>query len=216
MGLFAKKYASPHMDGLDADTLLARAKGAEDPRDAHAYLLRAEQLSPDDLRVQRELLLRGELHTRDPKAMNFFVIKCYLLHALEHPEQHDEAEQKRMLRELFEHPRLIRCQSLAPDPAAFTREYLQDLCAEYVRLFIAGDTRHTRSVAGITLGGKLPKYLAEPAYDVLYNAFSSPFLSQEEQLLLGGAFYRAYSAYMGGKTEPLDARLGNLLGRLIQ
>lgn len=214
MGLFSKKYAPPALDGLDADTLLARAKSAADPRDAHAYLSRAEQLSPDDLRIQRELLLRGELHTRSAKTLDFSVIKCYLLHALEHPEAHAENDKTRMIRALFDHPRLNRCLALAPDRDAFLREYLEALCAEYVRLFIAGDTGHTRALLGFTVNAKLPKFLAEPAHDVLQNTFSSPYLSEEEQLLLARAFYKAYGAYMEGKTAPLDEKLGNLLGRL--
>lgn len=204
------------MDGMDADTLYARGRSAEDPRDAHAFLLRAEELAPNDLRVQKELLLRGELHKRDSRNISFFVIKCYVLHAFEHPEQHSEEEQQRMAREIFDHERVHKCLAIASDTEAFMKEYLGDLCREYVRLFIAGDTTHTRAVLGIALSAKQPQYLAVPAFDVLSNIFCCPFLAENEQLLLGGAFYRAYHTYMDGRTQPLDERLGNMLGKLIQ
>lgn len=216
MNLFAKKYSPPITDRLSVDTLFAHARGAEDPRDAYAYLQRAQELAPDDLRVQRELLMRGNLHLRDPKNISFFVIKCYILHAFEHPEKHAEEEQKRMIREIFDHPRLQRCLELSPDQDAFLRDYLFDLCAEYMRLFIAGDSSHAHSLLGISLSSRLPSLLAAPAADVVRNIFSSPFLLQEEQQLLGGAFYRAFSAHVNGRTQPLDARLGDLVGKLIR
>lgn len=216
MGLFAKKYTPPRMEGMDVDTLYARGRSAQDPRDAHAFLLRAAEIAPDDLRIQKELLLRGNLHKRDAHNITFHVIKCYLLHAFEHPDQHDAAERKRMARELFDHEQLFRCLEIAPDREAFLKEYLQDLCAEYVRLFIAGDTTHTRAVLGITLSSKQPAYLAIPAFDVINNIFLCPCYSEDEKLLLSGAFYRAYHAFMEGRTEPLDEKLGNMLGKLIQ
>lgn len=216
MGLFAKKYAPPRMEGMDMDTLYARGRSAQDPRDAHAFLSRAAEIAPSDLRIQKELLLRGDLHKRDPQRISFHVIKCYLLHTFEHPEQHEENEQKRMAREIFDHEQLERCLHLAPDREQFMKEYLEELCAEYVRLFIAGDTTHTRAVLGVTLTSKQPAYLAEPAFDVIDNILSFPHYSQEEKTLLAGAFYRAYRTFMEGRTEPLDEKLGNALGRLIR
>lgn len=216
MGLFGKKYAPPAVDGLSVDTLFARARGAEDPRDAHAYLAQAEVLAPNDLRIQKELLLRGDLHLRDPKRINFFVIKCYILHAFEHPEKHAEDEQKRMIREVFDHPRLKRCLELADAPEAFLQEYLDALCTEYMQLFIAGDSSHTRNILGINLGNRLPSLLAVPTADVLRNIYACRLLSPDEQRLLGRAFYRAFSAHVNGQTQPLDALLGDLVGQLIQ
>ncbi len=216
MGLFAKKYTPPCMDGMDVDTLYARGRSAQDPRDAHAFLARAAEIAPDDLRVQKELLLLGRLHERNSQHITFHVIKCYLLHAFEHPEKHDKNEQQRMARELFDHEQVSRCLAIAPDKEAFLKEYLEDLCAEYVRLFIAGDTTHTRAILGITIGAKQPVYLAIPAFDVIDNILKSQFLSEDEKTLLAGAFYRTYRAHMDGRTEPLDEKLGHQLGRLIR
>lgn len=46
MGFFSRQYQPPKTDGMDAATLLMRARAAGDPRDAHAYLTRAEALAP--------------------------------------------------------------------------------------------------------------------------------------------------------------------------
>ena len=58
--------------------------------------------------------------------------------------------------------------------------------------------------------------MAVPAYDVLHNIFLSPDLTQTEQRQLAGAFYRAYRTQMNGRTQPLDERLGDTLGRLLE
>lgn len=216
MGFFSRQYQPPKTDGMDAATLLMHARAASDPRDAHAYLMRAEALAPDDLRVQRELLMRGNLHLRDPRNVSFHVIKSYLLHAFEHPEQHDEAEQRRMAREIFDEPRLHRCLQLSEQPDAFMQSYLQELCADYVRIFILPDASHSRGFLGFTMPGTQAASMAVPAFDVLQNIFLSPDLSQAEQHQLAGAFYRAYRAQMNGRTQPLDERLGDTLGRLLE
>ena len=153
--------------------------------------------------------MRGNLHLRDPRHVSFHVIKSYLLHAFEHPEQHDEAEQRRMAREIFDEPRLHRCLQLSDQPDAFLQSYLQELCADYVRIFILPDASHCRSFLGFTMPGTQAASMAVPAYDVLHNIFLSPDLTQTEQRQLAGAFYRAYRTQMNGHTQPLDERLGN-------
>ena len=72
-----------------------------------------------------------------------------------------------------------------------------------------------RAMLGIIISSKQPLFLSIPAFDVLNNIFQCPFLSENEQLLLGRAFYRAYHAHMEGRTQPLDEKLGNMLGKLI-
>ena len=216
MGLFRKPYQPPVTEGLSAEVLLARARGASDPRDAYAYLMCAEKLAPDSLAIQRELLMRGELHQRDPRHISFFVIKCYILHAFEHPEKHEEQERRRMIREIFDHPRLLRCLALAEDQAAFMQDYLQELSREYMRIFVMPDATHRPSVLGITITARLPAVMAIPGGDILRNILTSPDLTTEEQTMLGKAFYHAYSACLNGAVQPLDANLGDLLVRLLQ
>ena len=64
----------------------ARSQGVRDPVYAHARLKRAEILAPDSLEVQKALLLLGCLHERQRRPADYSLIKCYLLHAFEHPE----------------------------------------------------------------------------------------------------------------------------------
>lgn len=205
--LFRKSKALS-LDGLGVEALLYEADTRQDPVIAHQALMLAESLEPDNLEVQRRLLLLGRLHERNPRQPDYSVIKCYLLHAFEHPEEHTEAQQKQMARELFDDPRLLRCLQLAQDQAAFLREYLEELSREYLRVFVAADSRHVPRVFGVSFRGSLQKYLAQPARDILCNLLSSPFLSAQEAGLAARAFYRAFFEYAHGDVRGLDQMLG--------
>lgn len=216
MALFSKPKKAPVLDGLNVDTMLARAKDQSDPVAKYAYLSRAAQLAPADIRAQRALLMHGRLHERNPKHLDYSVIKCYLFHAFEHPADHSADKQKAMARELFDEPQLLKCLSLAEDKDKFMKDYLQEISAGYIQLFIAGDSRHSPGIMGIVISSKLPKYLAGPARDVIVNILSSPYLDSAERLLLAAAFYRAFTAFVGGSVETLDERLGGEIVMKLQ
>lgn len=208
MPWFQKKTKPVLDDKLTLEQLLHEAKVSRDPVYAHLCLERAEVMAPGSLKVQRALLMHGRLHERDARAADYSVIKCYLLHAFEHPEQHSEAEQQRMARELFDHRYVKACTELSESPEAFLSDYLEELSAEYIRLFIAGDSSHTPSLFGIGPRQQLHRYLAKPSADVIRNMLCSPFLEKEEQLMLARAFYRAFLKQMQGQSQELDRLLG--------
>lgn len=196
-------------------SLLARARDAQDPARRYALLLEAEQLAPDDLEVQRALLLHGRLHERDGRRLDFSVIQCYLFHVFEHPEQHDEAAQERSARALLEEPRLLRCLTLAPDPKAFLNDYLTELAGEYVRIFILPDRTHAPWAFGLALPNRRGRYMARPAADVIRNLFSCPWYTMAQQRLTARAFYQAYYRAMDGDVQALDELLGGDLCRKL-
>ncbi|NLD34074.1 MAG: hypothetical protein GX653_04110 [Clostridiales bacterium] len=208
MPWFQKKAPPQPPDSMSAMDLVHEAKVTEDPVYAYACLKRAEILAPDSLDVQRALLLLGRLHERDRRPADYALIKCYLLHAFEHPEKHTEEELERMARELFDDKRLQTCLSLAPDAEAFLEGYLGDLSAEYMRVFVAGESSHAPRVFGMSLKNQMPSYLARPAADIIRNAMSSAYLSAQEQRLVARAFYKAFYRQMNGDTKALDKLLG--------
>ena len=205
--MWKRKKTQPPLPN-DAQLLFGMAKAEKDPARKHEILSRAARLAPDDLPIQREILMLGELYRRDGKRPNMRLIKFYLFHAFEQPETHSEAEQKEMARELFDAPQLRLCLSLARDPDAFFNEYLQDLAASYIDVFIAGSARHNPSFFGIPLSRRVETYWAMPAADIIRNLFLSPFLSQEEARRAAVAFYKAFSRAVRGQTAALDENLG--------
>ena len=204
--MFFKK--SPPMPD-NAPALLEIAQAEKDPKKRCAYLTRARELAPDDLAVRRALLMHGRLHEVLKNGIDYSGIKCWLLHAFEHPEKHGEEEKKRMAREIFDSPDLAACLALVKeeDTREFMRRYLFDLCLDYARIFIAGDHSHMPSIMGIAPKGKAPDYLARPAADVILNIFSCDCLSKQERALLSKQFYAAYALSVGGQVEPLAALL---------
>ena len=195
--------------------LLSLAADEEDPVRREKLLLQAEEMSPQDLDVQKALLLLGDLPRRNPKKVDFSVIKCYLLHAFEHPEQHGEDEQRRMTRELFDHPRVHRCLALAENQQAFMQDYLSSLCREYLHVFIEGQREHTGGWLGFQWIGRRVKALALPCADMVRNMLLSPFMSEEECRLLLGVFYRECLSFLGD-ARALDSLLGDGICRQIR
>jgi hypothetical protein len=213
--LFSKKKVNEIKDSMTLSDLLHEAKVTDDPVFAYACLKRAEIMAPDSLDVQRALLMHGRLHERGRVAGDYRVIKCYLLHCFEHPEKHSEQEQEQMAREIFDSPHLKNCLALSPQPEAFMKDYLTELCAEYMHIFIAGDTSHAPAIFGLATKGMLHRYLAKPSNDLLRNVLSSPWLSEEEQLLLARSFYQAFHRQMEGQTKELDKLLGAEICRTL-
>lgn len=198
------------------ETYLALARQEKDPLKKQVLLAQAERIAPEDLAIQKELLLLGDLYKRDGKNPDPRLIKCYLFHIFEHPECHAEEEQEKMAREIFHHPRLQRCLSLAPVPQEFLKDYLLSLSDAYIDIFIRNERSHVPALFGFVPPKRLIRFLSLPAADVIRNIFLCPFLTQEEQALLAGSFYRAFYQYVNGQTEKLDETLGEEIRALIQ
>lgn len=208
MSLFSKKKPAPDLSRMNLDQLLFVADTHEDPVVMHQALRQAEALDPENLQVQKKLLLLGRLHERNPKKPDMSVIKCHLLHAFEHPEKFKEEQLRQMARQLVDEDRLQKAMQMAPDGQLFLEDYLLELSREYLRIFLASDNSHIPRVFGISFKGSRARYLAPPARDIINNVFASPFLDQQEARLVARAFYRAYFEFNQGESKQLDALLG--------
>ncbi len=208
--------ASAHASGQAALTnpvdtagaLLQKSQEEGDPKKRYALLLEAEKANPDNLNVQKALLLHGRWHERDRRKLDFSVIKCYLLHAFEEPKAHTAIQREQMVDELFHEERLGRAMSIAPDPRSFLQEYLTALSQEYIRLFLKGSSKHMRPVFGFAPAGKPSKLLAAPAAGMIRSMLGDPLLTDEEQETLARAFYEGFDLECEGETGHLDAALG--------
>ncbi|MDD3335195.1 MAG: zinc ribbon domain-containing protein [Eubacteriales bacterium] len=187
--------------------LLAAAMKTTDPVRKHELLLAARKEYPDCLSVEKELLHLGRLYQRDARAPRFDVIKCYLIQFYLTPKEFSADQRNAMRQELFEDEQLKRCQSLAPDAEGFTRDYLIRLSEEFIQLFLESSNYYMRSFFGITNRKGAPKYLADPAAQILINMRGDQGLSKERQALLSHAFYTAFSNRMNGEIAPLDEEL---------
>lgn len=190
-----------------ARSLLQKAREAQDPRKKHDLLTQADKEYPDCLEIAQELLFLGRLYERSPRKLDYSVIKCYLFQPYLTPDEFTGESRAAMRNELFEHPQLKRCQDLAADAGLFTRQYLERLADEYIRLFLRGSNRYMQSFFGISLDSRAPKLLARPAAVILRNIRKDTELDAERRETLYNAFYSGFARQMGGETKWLDDAL---------
>ena len=198
---------------MDGEALLRQAREEKNPEKKYALLKKAEQQGAEGLALEMEWLLLGDPSSYppgDPRRL-----PCHPLHSLQHPDRYPEEEQQQMACSLFRHPRLEKCLALSPDPNSFLRDYLFCLSEQYITVFLQGD----RSQIPLTLWAFMPRRaarrLALAMGDVIRNIFLCPFLTEDEQSLLAGCFYRACHGHLNGRTEHLDAALGAEICALI-
>lgn len=191
----------------DIQRILAQADKLTDPVKKHRLLAEAEQTHPDSLEIAETLLFLGRLHERDPKRLDYSVIKCYLWHMYLTPEQFSEEQKTSIRTELFHHPQLQKCMALAPDADAYLRRYLQKLASEFVHLFLKGSSHYTRSFFGFRLDGRMARVLAEPAADVLCRIREDEELTPPQRAVAYDAFYRAFLSETGGEAKWLNELL---------
>lgn len=185
--------------------LAAQAEKTTDPFKRYDLLCRALAQYPDSLVLNRALLFQGKRREPDKRTIDFSVIKCYLLHPFEEPEAYPEAERKACYEELFASPQLQKCMALSPDGETFYQEYLRDLCAQYVEIFLKGSSRHMVSMFGIPLG-RAEKSLSIPASHMIHAMQAEALLTPRQREDLISAFRLGYEKVLGS-TACLDALL---------
>jgi len=191
----------------EGQALLSRAVETSDPKKKHDLLLQARELCPNCLDVEEALLFLGRLYERNPRKVDFSVIKCYLWHMYLTPDEFTPEKRQEMRDELFHDPQLERCLALAPDAALFLRQYLEKLAAEFVNLFLKGSNRYTNAIFGIRLDSRMEKVLAPHVAGMLQAIQNDARLEDDQRDLLYYALYRAFLSETGGNPDWLNAQL---------
>lgn len=177
----------------EAVELVRRSARLTKPKERKALLDEAVRLCPDSLEVNRAVLLFGRLGEADQGGFDFHRIKSYLLHAFEEPEK--EPGRDAMIEELIADGQLKRCLELAPDRNAFLCDYCAEMCREYVRVFLKGDTEKCGRVFGIRIG-RLSKLLSRPAAKMFVN-IEKAGLPEPFDTMLPDALKTAYELDVG-------------------
>lgn len=190
-----------------AKEALAAADKTDDPVKKYKLLTAASEAYPGCLTIEREILHLGKLHLRDARRPTYDVIKCYLLQAYLSPAQLSAEKRSAMRFELFEDEQLKRCQALASDPNAFTRNYLERLSTEFIHLFLEGSNQYMHRIFGFSVAKNSAKLLAAPAAAMLKQMELDQGLTPEQRDMLMSAFYRAFARQMDNQTEFLRETL---------
>ncbi|MDO5022552.1 MAG: hypothetical protein Q4E07_04355 [Eubacteriales bacterium] len=216
MPIFGKKNIKEVPMDADVNALLDIARKEADPAFRHKLLMRARDINPDDLAVQKAILMLGKLHEKSDKGVDFTKIKCYMLHVFEHPEKHTEEDIRSSAEELFHDPQLMLCLRLANDSRDFLEKYLTEIFGDYIRIFLAGDSSNVPSLFGIRPKHSVGRYLAKPMADIISNMMSCPYFTKEQQKLTSGLFYRCSFRFLGGEVKWLDEQLGTEVLRHLE
>ena len=191
----------------EAQKLLDKAQKTNDPKKKFKLLTQAMEQHPDCLPVAEALLMLGRLPQRDPRTLDFSVIKCHLWHVFLTPQDFSAEKQQQMRTEFFDCPDLDRCLRIAPDRDVFLRRYLQTLARDFVQLFLRGSNHYMHSFFGFKLDSRAARTLADPAAVILGRIHADDAFTAEQRALLYDAFYRGFSQDMGGDTQWLDQKL---------
>ena len=176
--------------------------------DRKKILLQGLNACPDSREIKWELMFIGE---EEPKkrsfALDFSIIKCFILEIYRSPGSFSEEKRDRMRAGLLDDPQLRDTCALFDDPAQKQREYIQRLCREYVEIFLEGNNQLMGNWFGIRLERNREKKLAVPVAEVIKRIKKDEKLSPEQREQLVQAMAQAYAGKCGGKTEHLDELL---------
>ena len=171
-------------------------------------LLQGLNACPDSREIKWELLFVGEEEPKKrPFALDFSIIKCYILEIYRSPGDFSEDRRNKMRARLFDDPQLLETCALFDDPAQKQREYIQRLCREYTEIFLEGNNQVMGNWFGIRLDRNKEKKLAMPVADMIKRMRKDEKLSPEQRELLVQAMVQAYAGKTGGKMEYLDSLL---------
>ncbi len=214
--LFGKRAPEPPLPE-DPDALVALSDTlVNDPWRRRQAVEKAVSAAPDSLKAQYALLMLGQLGTGRKDRADFSQIKSYILTPLERPGDFDGAEARRLIREIFDHPLLLKCLSMAEDPDRFLRSYLKDLANEYAELFIAGSSAHSGAALGFSTPASRLKGISAPLANMISGAASCPYLGAEERRLLTAALDGAARRLTGGDMKLVYGALEPDLARRLR
>lgn len=192
----------PEDDAVQA--LLKQAAAQSDPVKRHDLLIRAQEQYPRSLAIAEELLLLGRLYQRNPRKLDFSVIKSWLLNLYLEPRTFTPEQQAAMRSELFHHPDLDRCLGLCGDQNAFLIRYLTRLSNQFIELFLKGNSQYMHRYFGFGLESRAAKYLAEPSARMLAAISADTELTDCQRALLKNAFFNAFRQQLGEDTQWLQ------------
>lgn len=179
------------------------------PKKKYKLILAALEKDPNDFGANRALLYHGRLHvdciTR--RGIDYSVIKCYLFNIFESPEKYTDAELDAKYAELLEGEQLKKVLSLCGDADVFFRDYIRCLAAQYVDLFIRGESRNSTVMFGFRRSlDSTAKLCAEPVREMLRTIAQSARLDgrEETRALLAASVQAGYDALFPGRSGYLE------------
>ena len=182
----------------------------QNPKKKYKMILAALEENPDDFGANRALLYHGRLHeglTKRGGAIDYSIVKCFLFNIFAKPQDYSEKELDERYAELLEGAQLKKVLSLCGDSDAFFRDYIRVLGAQYVELFIRGESRNSTYAFGFRRSAdSAAKMCAADVNAMLRTIAESSRLDGREEMraLLTEAVRAGYDALFPGKSAYLE------------
>ena len=207
----AKLAAEPAAEirNEEAEKWVRKALNVTSYPERREILLKGLEACPDSREIQWELLFVGEEAPKKGWAIDFSIIKSWVLEIYRDPKAFSETKRDQMRTQLFDAPRLTGTLQMFEDPAAKQQEYLRRLCTEYVELFLEGSNLVMGNIFGFRIERNKEKKLAVPVAEMIGRIRTDEKLLPEQREQLWKALYQAYGARTGGKMEYLDEVLSD-------
>lgn len=183
----------------------------QNPKKKYKLILAELEKNPDDFGANRALLYHGRLHENVMKrggSLDYSIIKCYLFNIFESPERYTEAELDERYAELLEGEQLQKVLSLCGDADVFFRDYIRTLSAQYIELFIRGESRNSTYAFGFRRSlDSTARLCSEGVNKMLRTIAGSARLNGREEIraLLLSAVREGYNALFPGKSAYLES-----------
>ena len=202
----AENPAEPHDE--EAEKWIRKALAVTSFPERKRILLQGLNACPDSREIKWELLFVGEEEQKKRSfALDFSIIKCYILEIYRSPGEFSEEKRNRMRSLLFDDPQLRETCELFDNPEQKQLEYIQRLCREYLEIFLEGNNQVMGNWFGIRLERNREKKLAVPVAEMIRRIKKDEKLSPEQREQLVQAMVQAYAAKAGGNMEYLDSLL---------
>ena len=159
---------------------------------------------PGSLEIGWEMLFIGEQGPKRGRALDFSVIKCWVLEIYRKPGEFSEEKRNSMRAQLFDAPELREFLNRFDNPEQKQQEYLLRLCREYIGIFLEGDSQVMGRLFGFSLDRNKEKRLAEPVKQMIARMKADEKLSPDQREQLAKAMRTAYISRANGNEQYLD------------
>lgn len=198
---------SPELRNEEAEKWVRKAQEVASYPERKKILERGLKACPDSREIAWELLFIGEPQSKKKWAVDFSVIKSWILEIYWKPKDFSEVKKAELRAQLFDAPELKACFDRFENPEEKQKEYLLRLCREYVELFLEGSNQVMGNIFGFQLERNKEKKVAVPVAEMIGRIRTDEKLLPEQREQLWKALYQGYTAWANGKTEYLDEQL---------
>ena len=115
---------APETVNEEAEKWIRKARAINSYPEKKKILLKGLEACPGDRDIEWELLYIGEEGPKKGWALDFSIIKCWVLELYRKPGEFSEEKRNSMRSQLFEAPQLVSCLQKFEDPKQKQQEYL--------------------------------------------------------------------------------------------